>query len=298
MGKRKDYTTAATGQEPLRKKKRESRPMKVMSTRMLSKYQQEIYKKNATSSPLLRLPPELRNQIWCLVLGGNSIHVCTYGGKMLDHSICQNPGDELDTALVVTQHLRQDQKTGCYDGHGDQYEYVGYSRRHTGCSIYPWREHETSVPLSLAIIKSCRQIYQEAALLPYQLNRFACIGLEDLADFLKILVLEQARAIETITVHVRQPYATATFKNLIGRKLKGLRTLTCFLELGNDIDDDPHAEVMNSKWTDSILQFQGLGLSSVRVLPYDTYKTGPHFPGGKLREWAERLESKLHGKEA
>ncbi|KAK5684904.1 hypothetical protein LTS10_002979 [Elasticomyces elasticus] len=276
MGKRKDSTTAATGQEPLRKKKRESRPMKVMSTRKLSKYQQEIYKKNATNSPLLRLPPEIRNQIWCLVLGGNSIHACTLGDKYKDHSICQNPEDELNTALVVTRHLQKDEKTGWYDGHG---------------------AHYVGVPLRLAIIQSCRQTHQETALLPYQNNKFVCLDFENLACFLRTLVLEQARAIETLTVHVRWPYATATVKNLLGRKLKGLRTLTCFLEMGNDIDDNLNADVVNSKWTDSVLQFQDLELTSARVLPYNAFKGGSQFQGGQLREWAEELENKLNGKE-
>ncbi|KAK5726027.1 beta transducin [Elasticomyces elasticus] len=277
MGKRKVSTAAATGQEPLKKKKkRESRPIKVMSTRKLSKYQQEIYKKNAADSPLLRLPPEIRNQIWCLVLGGNSMLAPW------------NPEDELDTALVVTRHLQKDEKTGWYDGHGAHY--VGYSQRHADCPAYPYTHYGTSVPLGLAIIQSCRQTHQETALLPYQNNKFVCLDLENLACFLQTLVLEQARAVETLTVHVRWPYATATFKNLLKRKLKGVRTLTCFLEMGNDIDDDPNADVVNSKWTDSVLQFQDLGLTSVRVLPYNAFNGGSQYQGGQLREWVEELE--------
>ncbi|KAF2030008.1 hypothetical protein EK21DRAFT_66407 [Setomelanomma holmii] len=80
---------------------------------------------NNQNSPLLRLPPELRNKIWRYVLGGNVLRwtLVSSSRYSLKYRMAPPPGQ---------------------------------------------------IILGLDLLRTCRQIYAETALLPYQLNTFAC----------------------------------------------------------------------------------------------------------------------------
>ncbi|KAK3623067.1 hypothetical protein LTR56_021820 [Elasticomyces elasticus] len=265
MAQRKGPTIDLTGDEPARKVRR----LKVMITKKLSNYNT-----NATSSPLLRLPPELRNRIWCLVLGGNSIHIAGWDRADIVHSICQDPDDDLETARIITNDNKQD---------GPAKFFENYATRHNECPLRPEHKRQPRKP-------------GETALLPYQTNKFVCLYLEELAAFLQALVPEQARAIEVMAIQLAFPYSNVTCKKLVHRKLKGLRALTCFVELGGywERGQNLSSLTISKKWTDTILQFEGLGLNSVTVLPYNSNQQW-RFQKKELREWAEDLEGKLRG---
>lgn len=100
-------------------------------------------KRNFATSPLLRLPPEIRNRIYSLALGPHRIVV-----RYIPH-----------------EHYYKTIKKQRYPMH-----YGGglYNR----CASRDFLK-EGSRSLRLGLLRSCRQIYGEVALLPYSLNKFA-----------------------------------------------------------------------------------------------------------------------------
>ena len=102
---------------------------------------------NSYRSPFLRLPPEIRNRIYELVFGGHRLWIG-------------------------------------YTPHRHEYTYINKERHqtHSGGGLYHRmyarddksknRPHWKPGSLNLGLLRVCRQIYGEAALLPYTLNRF------------------------------------------------------------------------------------------------------------------------------
>lgn len=105
----------------------------------------------SVSSLLLKLPAELRNQIYDYVLGGRTIHIrgtkehFCYG--VFQITVC-NRSEDYDYDSVTCATLPRD----AID-----------NDRHASC-------HE---PLDLGLLRTCSQIYREARLLPFAKNRFA-----------------------------------------------------------------------------------------------------------------------------
>ncbi|KAF2831013.1 hypothetical protein CC86DRAFT_401574 [Ophiobolus disseminans] len=106
------------------------------------------------NSPLLRLPAELRNIIFDLVIGGYKIHVC---GRLLCHACCRRElGDD-------------DAYKEYFDDVGSVNEVDGYPN--------PERAHPVYQPIhwpsdATALTTTCRQIRSETRLLPFALNIF------------------------------------------------------------------------------------------------------------------------------
>ena len=100
-------------------------------------------KRNSTTSRLLSLPPEVRNRIYNLVLGGERLAIN-------------------------------------YEPHQHTYKQINYfcQRVHMGGGLYhhlapvPYR-HDARHTFHLGLLRVCRQIYGETALLPYALNEFS-----------------------------------------------------------------------------------------------------------------------------
>ena len=94
----------------------------------------EIMLRNAAASPLLQLPPEIRLKIYKMVLGGNGLWI------------------GLEESKVGWDDLRQLHKGGGYI-HVNMSDALG-----TG--------------LDLRLLRVCRHVFCETALLPYALNQF------------------------------------------------------------------------------------------------------------------------------
>ncbi len=117
--------------------------------------------RNARASPILRLPSEIRNRILELVFIQQE-RPCV---RLLNHAHKANavPGQPESVHwggyLYLTQHFS------------------------------PWRR----LSLHLQVLRVCRQIYAEAALLPFALNNFSCESqpaLEEFEDKLKPVQLQ------------------------------------------------------------------------------------------------------------
>ncbi|KAK3654420.1 hypothetical protein LTR56_004050 [Elasticomyces elasticus] len=145
-------------------------------------------------------------------------------------------------------------------------------------------------------------IYQEAALLPYQLNNFMCPGTEWLGPFLQTLVPAQAYAIENLTFSNISTHNTLTFQNLVKVKLKGLKHLTCFVEFSHNRQYQcvPGDTDKSDSITLSLLQLKSPTLVTASAVPYknddDDHWWGsdpPPITRESMRTWAGAVETAL-----
>ena len=101
---------------------------------------------NASTSPLLSLPPELRLRIYDFAIGGRHIWI----GKIPSKSI---------PPYLPTDREHNDPEEAEAQHFGERLFHVSMSDRPTG-------------GLHLGLLRLCRQVYTETALLPYSLNKF------------------------------------------------------------------------------------------------------------------------------
>ena len=112
------------------------------------------------SSPLLRLPPELRNRIYELGLGGQTIHITENFARgpcerlALLHYLCNEPESEENNQIA-------------FDSSDAAWNAPATSIRHEKC-YGGW-----SGGLERSLLQSCRQIYNEANIVRYYSNTFS-----------------------------------------------------------------------------------------------------------------------------
>jgi len=202
--------------------KRKRRPMKLLAPKQVDGDLQRIYHENAAKSPLLRLPPEVRNRIWYFLFGGMTIHIKADSSRgPIAHAVCRSPLRDEDLAQIINRLQHQSiSKTGL-----PRIRIRTPSAAHKNCTWSGFNHR-----LSLSALRACRQLHQEAALFPYQHNTFSFNSLEYMIPFLNGLVLAQARAIEKITVYYIHDYGNKTFTQLLTRKLKGLKHINILVD--------------------------------------------------------------------
>ncbi|AEO58260.1 hypothetical protein MYCTH_2305461 [Thermothelomyces thermophilus ATCC 42464] len=140
-----------------------------------------LWTRNQQLSPLLRLPPELRNRIFELVLNVGQINVCF---KRWEHRLRIKPGNP---------------------GHR-YYETIegGFYCRILERNQNPWKAHRDGPPprRGMTLLSPvCRQLYHETALLPFRLNAWSFESLRVLDRFVmkeKRLPRPQRRAIRLL----------------------------------------------------------------------------------------------------
>lgn len=117
--------------------------------------------RNHSSSPFLRLPPEIRNRIYGLVLGGNHLWI-SHSLSELDF---RKPEEKTTSEGAPCEHSGQWFHQGGKFHHRtvERLTIGGYEKDYGYCVRH--RDH-------LGLLRICRQIYTEAALLPYTLNTF------------------------------------------------------------------------------------------------------------------------------
>jgi len=123
---------------------------------------------NQHNSPLLRLPAELRNQIYAYVLG--NLIIRPKPSKSLNQYGSPTPGLKLRAA---------------------------------GASL----EDEERATRFLALTQTCRQVYAETKLLPFTLNAFDLRCLSQLPDFIYNLSSWQRNAVVLVHVLLHDAYS-------------------------------------------------------------------------------------------
>ncbi|KAK5128739.1 hypothetical protein LTR85_000072 [Meristemomyces frigidus] len=284
VGSAASDAASTTGQKP----KAKGRALKVLAPKTIAKNRLDIYERNATDSPLLRLPPEIRNRIWHMLLGGKTLHITTNNGRPR-HAICQGDTDDDDAADRI-----KGLENGCdRETHGS---------RHRNCTLFAW-DFLARCPdcLRLDVLRVCRQTHAEAAFLPYQSNVFSFCAEDSLTTLLKTLVPAQARAIRSIVlcghIHRRQNRT-----KLISNKLGGLRKLTYFVEFQSWSSGSrfryAHYNVTVAEETHTALQYERLPLTCATVAAYNVttrsnIAAADLVPKALLLEWAADMEKRL-----
>lgn len=98
--------------------------------------------------------------------------------------------------------LDKDEGDG-YDRCMSLYEKTDYETRHehARCELFEPDSETEPTGLSLALLRVCRQIHNETALLPYLMNTFAFKGPDDFDIFVGNLLAAQRRAIRRIIIY-------------------------------------------------------------------------------------------------
>lgn len=136
-----------------------------------------IAQRNA-SSPLLRLPLEVKNQIYEYTVGGNLIHVITNpeeGAAKFKNTIC--------CARISEQEAEEDfESESTHEWYAPAIE-----GRHNCCrfqdGVTSHDEKAKPEVLNLGLLRCCRQIYNEAHHIPYSTNTFSCLDPKTLQSF-------------------------------------------------------------------------------------------------------------------
>lgn len=137
-----------------------NRPPRLLNLQLSPASNKAISTLNEHTSPLLRLPAELRTRIFEAAFGGNTIHVSA-GPRDFRVRICNHAGDyddvECRAVMVDTQMgVRKDANKRV----PNHEKCLGRRRSHT------------STKISLPLLLTCRQLYHESCLLPFSKNRF------------------------------------------------------------------------------------------------------------------------------
>jgi hypothetical protein len=183
---------------------------------------------------LLSLPAHLRSMILQLVLGGRTVHVDARP-RSLRVRLC-----------VATDNDSHAIRT--FDNIENQHLPSHYQVRHARC----WLKQNDCCELRacLSILLVCRQLYTEAALLPFCLNEFAFDGTNSRSHkkFLNRLTLAQRRSIRRAHFGPQILYLQAPFKPL--EDLAGLQEVALFMK-HDDICEPTHVDGLSGdrmKW--------------------------------------------------
>ncbi|KAK3613756.1 hypothetical protein LTR56_027696 [Elasticomyces elasticus] len=188
---------------------------------------QAITESNALVSKLLGLPPEIRTRIWCYVLGGRTVHIsvpvddqCSVVSRdAMEQSCCTSHEDPIGTIVNLR---RADTLTEKQD----------YLATHEVSCWGPQRER-----LDLGVLSVCRQLHQEAVLLPYQENTFV-VAISALRPLLLSLMATQSNAITSLVLiteeecedeHPCNPMSTAVLNTRLS-SLQKFHVLAFFMD--------------------------------------------------------------------
>lgn len=137
--------------------------------------------RNSQESPLLKLPAEIRNQIWTYALGGKVIDVADTPKSMsrrlsYAHNLCN--GDSLCTITRFFADVSAQRRVRASSGNG------------IGCALQGKKGR-----LRFSLFFVCRQVYGEVKLLPYAENVFFFWNVEGMERFVReVRTRDQAAA--------------------------------------------------------------------------------------------------------
>lgn len=156
---------------------------------------------NAERSPLLRLPPEIRNHIFDLVFDGCNLHFTTRTGNIKPrlHSICWSPAGNFSKF----QRYHDAHGFNCEPGKDDLQDCYTDLR---------------SPELIFWPTRACRQIYREMALLPFARSVIHFSGFRALTEFMTTRGGRRLGAIEAIVLQEGASHAITDY--MVGRLVK------------------------------------------------------------------------------
>lgn len=260
------------------------------------------FDRNRKASPLLdneKCPPEVRSKIYEYVFGGKEIHIITsekraHNNFKLHHSICQANGTERARAEKVKQKS--------FDLRGDPVE-VHFQNKCACRQRPPFFPDGRLKPLSLSLLLACRQIHDEAALLPFSSNAFVFGNDGIVADFLKKVGPQQSGAIRNIVLTHRLEGPLLHFdkdldkvdcghrRSILRAGLSGVESMTVHV-LTRSYDDFTSD---TDRWIGTLEDFAVLPLKSVVAVIQQAliYRSNTDISMETLRAWEEKAEKML-----
>ncbi|KAL9581438.1 MAG: hypothetical protein Q9212_003902 [Teloschistes hypoglaucus] len=258
--------------------------------------------RNASTSPLLRLPPEIRNQIWTEVLGRRLIH--------LEYD-CEPDDDELTWKHQVCEDDAPEDQPGekCTFTGKNGIHLVYWCRPHYRCNRrYP--ELLVALPLDsdeyekmhLTLLRSCRQIYVEANQVLWSTNTFSFTAPVSFQHFTQTRTGHQKRLIRTLRLEMEWtpkrdivPWIRALTMTVV-RSFTGLRALR--LQIIHDMEAGVYRRVAKEEpefpqgtfWCDGLQKLSVLPLARVEVAVRGTELAKYQFG---LEQWTERDRKEL-----
>lgn len=197
--------------------------------------------------------------IYCLVLGENTIHIntVTVGSTRLRGNVC----------------LETDKENQAMEKYKQQGENPVLPNPHKSCLF-------ANKDLSLGLLRVCRQVYDESALLFYATNAFTFDHSLDLIAFLDYLMPAQRKAIKSLRVKCA---FNSKFRSKHLGHLTSLRDLTVFAKSLTKYNGQGPHEV-----ADELLKFRQSPLKSVKVCFYwpDVVTSAAT---RKVAQWVEKM---------
>lgn len=194
----------------------------------------------------------------------------------LTHTICSLEQEVEDDAYEKSLHA------AAFDPQNPYY-HVTYHRRHWSCQprlilhkihIRNISSNEAPEPprasVDLRLLRTCRQINKEAALIPLSCNTFAISGSREFEFFLsKLLCGQQRRALSRLHFDDIAPYRTLLKSSTVAT-MTGLKHLQVFLSTGERPKD--------MKVDESLTKFIQLRVADVNVIVYERVLSPRRFP--------------------
>ncbi|CAF9936764.1 MAG: hypothetical protein ALECFALPRED_006973 [Alectoria fallacina] len=218
-----------------------------------------ILQRNASTSPLLKLPGEIRETIFSLVVGHQLIHLLYLRSRgKFRHTVCTAAASE-DEAYneFMTGHTR------ISSNHSAHFHSVTFKERHVHCKSWdfenqrffngkydrlsgPMTTEERRKPmLDLSLLGACRQMYEEGNVLLWTTNTFSFEDSMPLRMFIDGLHSTQRKKLTRMHIDFAwDPFSAHGWQQLLRppllSKINGLRIFHATFDhyLGNYYVDD------------------------------------------------------------
>lgn len=151
---------------------------------------------NKQYSPLLSFTPEIRNGIYEFTLGGADIHIsCQF--STVNHSLCKVSLFGRNIPQAKSRTRQRLARPGWVEQHA-----VCIRNRHgfpppLGTEVAHYRRR-----VDFSLLWTCKQIHQEAAVLPFTLNTFIFSDVQDLHNVARYLPHSQKHALTSIALRI------------------------------------------------------------------------------------------------
>ncbi|KAL8662428.1 MAG: hypothetical protein Q9202_004749 [Teloschistes flavicans] len=230
------------------------------------------FERNASSSPLLRLPREIRDKIWTEVLGDRLIHF--YMERDSSDTESQNNHDyEADEGPRYEWHRYQSNHTLRHGVCQVDCPDVGTLHSPHRSNCYYGNDDET---LSLTLPRSCSQIYMETYEILWKTNTFAFAASSQIYYFMMKRNIHQKRLIRKLRFEWSGGWRS--WDNLLSMAvlegISGLRTLRLYITIYVALNEDPEGAIILSPMPEYLQRLSTLPLAHVEVIVRD-YKVDP-----------------------
>lgn len=239
----------------------------------------------SATTPLFRLPQEIKDQIYKLLLPQNqTIHILTREKEGLLHYICHEP------AVRKTSKIRAERA---------ERRFTFNPLSHETCFIHfneLWKTYSSRPALGLRCLQTCRQMYEEASLALMKINM---IVFEDAGAMFESIVRTPA-VLEIRKLHLHIYFSRSTKWESwgiaireIGNKMKHVQELYLLIDQNDDARTFDAAMKDGDEITRDIMSLAQLPLVEVKVRHIERWETFPGWTSFELQRWERYVENML-----